>query len=222
MRVTVVATGAIGLLALGAFLQSRWQAHRDESAPAVSRSPASPRSADPATHGKVNQSLAYLQNRRLSAVDDELAAVNERLKSLESARGAEQSENESVGDKSSVGESRPLSNRVLLDWMDKVLTRETSDPNRTAQVEAQIRHILPAAPGVRLEQAECGERFCRATFAQDDGGLPDVMPLFGEGPPFVNYQITSPRDDGRVVVYFTSKDISIETLRAEALQSASN
>ena len=224
MRVPVVAAGAIVALGLGAGLYDMWQTYGGTRAPALSSSRKEARAARPTPHGDgaglAAQRMTALQSQRLNAMDDDVAALNERLNSLESAQGAQDTQGEHAEGAPDAEGSRPPSDGILLDWMNHRLASKTSDRGRTVQVEDQIKKILPVVPGVRLDQAQCDEKFCRAVFARDDGEQADVMPLFGEGPPFVSQAMTQIEDDGRVAVYFTSKDVSLDALRAEASQAA--
>jgi hypothetical protein len=65
---------------------------------------------------------------------------------------------------------------------------------------------------------QCGESFCRATFAHENGEQPDIQGLFGE-PPFVNEGFTIHEPDGRVTLYFTRPGESLEKLRSEAREA---
>ena len=86
---------------------------------------------------------------------------------------------------------------------------------RRSWPQAQAAKSLEKVPGVNLEDMQCGESFCRATFAHENGEQPDIRDLFGV-PPFVNEGFTLKEPDGRVALYFTRPGESLEKLRSEA------
>ncbi len=83
----------------------------------------------------------------------------------------------------------------------------------------QAATSLEQAPGLILEDMKCSEAFCRATLASETGERPTLQDLYGR-PPFVNEGFTIDEPDGRVTVYFTPPEVSLEDLRAEARQVA--
>ena len=64
-------------------------------------------------------------------------------------------------------------------------------------------------PDIKLEDMQCRDDFCRATFADKNGEQPPIHELFGK-PPFLNEGFTVEESDGRVSVYFTRPGVSLK------------
>ena len=103
-------------------------------------------------------------------------------------------------------------------WMDEILRVEYVKQDSTELATEQVLNSLEKVPGVLLEAMQCGESFCRAIFAHENGGQPDVDDLFG-APPFEGESFTVNDPDGRVTLYFTSTGGSLDALRSEARQA---
>jgi hypothetical protein len=99
---------------------------------------------------------------------------------------------------------------------------DSRDLDRAAKrdVQGQLEAALTRLPGVELEAVDCGDRFCRATFAQDADEPPPVLDLMGV-PPFTHEVFTLPETEGRVAVYLIRPGHSLADLRKEAIAAAS-
>ena len=86
--------------------------------------------------------------------------------------------------------------------MEETLCVGDVDRDVTNQAIEQTAQSLSRLPGTYLEDMQCGERFCRATFGNEKGEQPDIQNLFGD-PPFVNEGFTVNEANGRVSLYFT-------------------
>jgi hypothetical protein len=67
----------------------------------------------------------------------------------------------------------------------------------------------------------CSQKFCRASFAREDGEVPDIGNLLGT-PPFVNEGFTINNPDGTATVYFTETGTSLSDLQNEVSQEQMN
>jgi hypothetical protein len=183
------------------------------TAPGVKAEVAPRRAAGDSDH------LAALSLQHGAAVAEQLAALEARLKGVEAAhaRGdAAKARSEEPSDSTvESGKPKRLSEGDLAAWMRSELGAAGYDPSRTREAEQQIEQSLSALPGVELDDAECGARFCRCTLSRADGERPEVDELFG-APPFVNQAFTIFEADGSVSIFFTSRGVSIDQLRLEA------
>ena len=98
--------------------------------------------------------------------------------------------------------------------MDETLRVGNIDRDSTALAIEQAGKSIAEVPGVNLEDMQCGERFCRATFVHEKGEQPVIEALFGQ-PPFVTEGFAINEADGRVSVYFTRPGTSLNGLRNE-------
>lgn len=158
-------------------------------------------------------------NTQVGVLNEKLESMSERLHAMELAqdKGA-QGRKTSPDDAEDEKTPKQISERDLTDWMQEELRLGQSDPDWAHQAALQISAALDEQlPEVDLQEAECGPRFCRATFVQDDGETPDVLPLLG-APPFDAESSTMTEEDGRLSVYFTRRDdtTTFEGLRTEA------
>lgn len=113
-----------------------------------------------------------------------------------------------------------MSETNLGHWMNETLSAEPYwDLEWTEQAREQTLESLAEVPDVNLEDMQCREDFCRATFADENGEKPAIQELFGE-PPFLTEGFTIDEADGRVSVYFTRPGVSLGELRSEALEAA--
>lgn len=165
---------------------------------------------------------AQSQNTRLNRT---LADLDTRLRSVEAgARGQTTSTVGSDSDEQATDESnseggkarsRKVTEADLGHWMDETLRVGTFDQVATQLAIEQAGKSVAEAPGVILEDMQCGERFCRATFADQNGERPAIERLFG-APPFSTEGFTINETDGRVSLYFTRPGETIEGFRREA------
>lgn len=171
---------------------------------------------------------AQLEQARLNKM---LADLDTRLQSVETA-GDEQTPDAAVSNSveqatdaavSNSGAGNPESGKVsetdLAHWMDETLRVGYWDGYSTELATEQAAMSLAKVPSVNLDDMQCSERFCRATFAHENGEQPVIGDLFGE-PPFVNEGFTIHEPDGRVSLYFAQPGESLEGLRSEAREAA--
>jgi hypothetical protein len=171
---------------------------------------------------------AELQQARLSKM---LADLDTRLRSVET-RAGEQTKHAGASDSAEQGtdtavpnsgagkpESAQVSEADFGHWMDETLRVGYFDRDATELAIEQAGKSVVKLPGVKLEDMQCGERFCRATFAHENGEPPAIQDLFGE-PPFVTDGFTINEADGRVSLYFARPGESLEEFRSEARNAA--
>ncbi|MGH8610086.1 MAG: hypothetical protein ACREX9_22555 [Gammaproteobacteria bacterium] len=168
---------------------------------------------------------AELQQARLNKM---LADFDTRLRSVET-RAGEQTTHAAASDSAEQGtdtadpnsgagkpESANISEADFGHWMDETLD---FDRDATELAIEQAGKSVAKVPGVKLEDLQCGERLCRATFAHENGEPPAIQDLFG-APPFVTDGFTINEADGRVSLYFARPGESLEDLRTEARNAA--
>jgi hypothetical protein len=168
---------------------------------------------------------AELQQARLNKM---LADLDTRLRSVET-RAGEQTTHAGASDSAEQGTdtavpnsgarkpgSAKISEADFGHWMDETLD---FDRDATELAIEQAGKSVAKLPGVKLEDMQCGERFCRATFAHENGEPPAIQDLFGE-PPFVTDGFTINEADGRVSLYFARPGESLEEFRSEARNAA--
>ncbi|MGH8605946.1 MAG: hypothetical protein ACREX9_00520 [Gammaproteobacteria bacterium] len=103
--------------------------------------------------------------------------------------------------------------------LDETLRVGNFDRDATELAMEQAGKSVAKVPGVKVEDMQCGERFCRATFAHENGEPSAIQDLFGE-PPFVTDGFTINEADHRVSLYFSRPGESLEELRNEARKAA--
>jgi hypothetical protein len=108
-----------------------------------------------------------------------------------------------------------LSEADLGQWMDATMTAQSRDRVYTSEVKEQFKVSLTYAPGVKLEDVDCGSRFCRATFTQPDGAPPTLRQVIGASP-FMTEGFTLGDADGRMAIYFVRAGETLDALRKEA------
>jgi hypothetical protein len=171
---------------------------------------------------------AELQQARLSKM---LADLDTRLRSVET-RAGEQTTHAGASDSAEQGtdtavpnsgagkpESAKISEADFGHWMEETLRVGYFDRDATELAIEQAGKSVAKVPGLKLEDMQCGERFCRATFAHENGEPPAIQDLFGE-PPFVTDGFTINEADGRVSLYFARPGEPLEELRSEARNAA--
>lgn len=109
-----------------------------------------------------------------------------------------------------------ISEKELSRRLDETFRVGTGDAHLTAQATEQATISVGKTPGINLENMQCDQRFCRATFTNTNGREPDIQSLYGE-PPFLTEGFTISEPDGRVLLYFTQPGVSLTALRTEAL-----
>lgn len=167
---------------------------------------------------------AQQEQARLSV---ELAALNARLGSIEAAdsepgrkvvgqNSIEQSTDiADLNDGTGKPESRKVSEADLGHWIDETFRVGSGDTHLTAQATEQAAMSLRKLSNINLDDMQCEERFCRATFTKINGKEPDIQALYGE-PPFLTEGFTLYEADGRISLYFTQPGVSMTELRNEA------
>jgi hypothetical protein len=171
---------------------------------------------------------AELQQARFNRM---LAGLDTRLRSVETHAGeqtthavasdsAEQGTDTAVPN-SGAGKPEPaqISEADFGHSMDETLRVGDFDRDATELAMEQAGKSVAKVPGVKVEDMQCGERFCRATFAHENGEPPAIQDLFGE-PPFVTDGFTINEADGRVSLYFARPGESLEELRSEGREAA--
>jgi len=116
-------------------------------------------------------------------------------------------------------EPKKVTETELSHWMDDTLTLEEPDKESTRATAKLAEESLAKVPGVYLDDMQCTDGFCRATFANEEGESPEIGDLFGE-PLFESEGFTVNQPDGRVVLYFTRAGESLDNLRIEAEETA--
>jgi len=180
---------------------------------------------------QTNQEQLQRTELQQAGLNRMLADLDTRLRSVETRAGeqtthavasdsAEQGTDTAVPD-SGAGkpESTNISEADFGHWMDETLSVGNFDKDATELAIEEAGKSIAKAPGVKLEGMQCGERFCSATFAHENGEPPAIQDLFGE-PPFVTDGFTINEADGRVSLYFARPGESLEELRSEAQNSA--
>lgn len=110
-----------------------------------------------------------------------------------------------------------LSDGDIATWIDGQL-RAAPDAAASQQAASQLSAALAMVKrtDLHVQDVSCGERFCRASFYQDDGELPIVRDLYG-APPLTGEGFTIAEPDGRLGVYFARNGERISDFRDEAL-----
>lgn len=148
-----------------------------------------------------------------------LLDLETRLRSMETgAGGPHAAEPGKDGAAPEKPEPKTVTEADLGHWMDETLRAGSFDKAATEQAREQAGKSLAKLPGVNLDDLQCGKGFCRATFTQENGELPELQELFGE-PPFQTEGFTVNEADGRVSLYFARPGESLEEFRGAA-QSA--
>jgi hypothetical protein len=187
--------------------------------------PEPPRPGHPENVGEQNEAIhqelrnklthALLRGRLDDERDKAIKRLEKRLKALELSNDKAKEPDEPNNDYSKKKNKKNLSGTELGGWMSQVIKKEW-DRQLTGQVTDQIEKILESSlPDVRAEQVACGNRFCQATFVNDEGGSVSVRNIMGT-PPFMFEVFTVPNPDGRLEVYFTREGVSLPELRKEA------
>lgn len=182
----------------------------------------------------------YLQQTRMqqSRLDKRLVDLDNRLQSVETGAEAPTTDRvvwysegqvaaqhdlteddaETASDTKNL-EPKKVTESELSHWMDDTLILEEPDQESTRATAKLAEESLEKVPGVQLNDMQCTDGFCRATFASEDGESPAIGDLFGE-PPFESEGFTVNQPDGRVVLYFTRAGESLDELRIEAEEAA--
>lgn len=122
-----------------------------------------------------------------------------------------------ANDSKESSERRSISDAELGKWIEERIDLEGLDETAAARASYEAMNSLDNISGVNLDEMRCGAGICRATFSHESGQSPDIFELIG-APPFTNEVSMVEGDDGSVLVYFTERGISLDSLRAEALQ----
>ncbi len=180
------------------------------------------------SYQEINQEQVSQAQQEQTQLKDMLVALDARLGSLESEITEQTiSTTESNSDEQDPDtilssndtenpQARKISEADLGHWIDETFDAGHLDWDLTAQASEQATSSLEKLPGVTLENMQCGDRFCRATLANENGKKTDVGELIGE-PPFVTDGFTINEPDGRTLIYFAGNDITLEDLRSDAL-----
>lgn len=162
----------------------------------------------------LQEQQAQLRSNRAD-LDRRISEMEAKLLGLQ-APPAKQAATDAISKDTKTG---TIAESELAAWMDDGLRSERPDTEQTAHARRQITESLAGMPKTRLDDVVCGERFCRAAFAGDDGQPPALSSLFGI-PPFEREGFTISEPDGRVAIYFTREGASLTMLRDDALAAA--
>jgi hypothetical protein len=164
--------------------------------------------------------------QRLVIMNEKIAALEARLRELESTAGDQAqeltapSQDEPRANKDAEkAKPKRFSEDDFGQWMDEALNTGDFDRDATRLTMEQMETSLAEVPGIDLADMLCGQRFCRASFVSDNGKRPNVSQLFGASP-FIDSGFSINEPDGRVRVYFTQPGQSLSELRSEAQESA--
>lgn len=170
------------------------------------------------------EQLAHL-NKKLTNIESkvqslELASVGQIIDTTEWSDEAEKLYNDHENSQIEQLELEDFSDTALGNWMD-VSLQESYWENRESTKLAieQAEMSLEKVPGIFLENMQCGEKFCRATLAHENGEKSSIRNLFGE-PPFTNEGFTIEQQDGSVALYFVQSGLSLSDMRSKALESS--
>lgn len=207
---TVVLTGvglAMGLASVGYLARS---SRHETAAPRAPVLAAKENSAEPAQRGRRAQNQPVVVVDPGAGLREALAGIESRLKHIENAEEPTPSEAEAPA-------RETLSEAALGEWMDEDL-RAREDGTRTAVMARAIQTNLSTKQGLQLQEASCGERFCRATLFREDGEAPDLVTVIGDEP-FLGEGFGVSEPDGRLSIYFTSVGVTLAELRGEVLDA---
>ncbi|MDQ3775495.1 MAG: hypothetical protein M3461_14665 [Pseudomonadota bacterium] len=180
---------------------------------------------------QTNQEQLQRAEQQQTGLKRGLADLDTRLRSVE-ARAGEQITHAVTSDSAEQGtdtavpnsgagkaESAEISEADFGHWVDETLRVGYFDRDATELATEQAGKSVAKVPGVKLEDMQCGERLCRATFAHENGELPAIQDLLGQ-PPFVTDGFTINEAGARVSLYFARPGESLEELRNEARNAA--
>jgi len=168
-----------------------------------------------------------------SRVNDVIASLEARIYAAETLQSQQSNQTddssgivqelaqEANNDEQESSDSNKINERAMGRWMDDILSSGYLDDAATFIAADQVERGVVNTPGMQLLDMLCTEKFCRASFAREDGELPDIGSLLGS-PPFVNEGFTVNNPDGTVTVYFTDTGISLSELQNEASQEQMN
>lgn len=156
----------------------------------------------------------------LAALTDRLGSMEATLNTsrkhtIESNNFEERSANDEVEENDENNSRGKFSEADLGNWIDNTLLVDSIDATLTAQATEQAATSLGKMPEINLENMQCNDRLCRATFTNSNGKKTDIQHIFGE-PPFLTEGFTVNEADGRVSLYFTQPGVSMSELREEA------
>ncbi len=162
------------------------------------------------------------EQRQLALMNEKITSLEAKLRNMEAlASKHAQDQTASEPDESEANKDidKTKAKRLLEDdfgqWLDTALVTGEFDRDATRSTVEQMGASLAQVPGITLTDMQCGERFCRASFASDNGDRPDISQLMGASP-FIDSGFTLNEPDGRVRVYFTQQGQSLSELRSEA------
>jgi hypothetical protein len=155
--------------------------------------------------------------RKTTAADDSMVnritELEAKLEGIETSR-KERKDHPSAEEWVDSPTDGKVSEAELGQWMDENLG--VLNTERMNQSKAEFERALDSLPGINLEDLDCGDQFCRATFARDDGVVPVISELAGI-PSIVSEGFTITQPDGSLMFYFTPPGGKLNELRSEAL-----
>jgi hypothetical protein len=176
------------------------------------------------------QEQAQSQQARLN---DAVADMDARLRAIEAKGGQQvvdgvapngggQTENAAIANEEDGNSaSDRLSEAKLGQWMEDALQSGNRDRQLTDRATEQALKSLTKVRGILLDDIQCGDIFCRATFSQANGKEPDIGDVLGK-PPFSSGGFTLTEPDGHVILYFTQPGESLDELRNRAREELVN
>ena len=220
LTVTTVAIASLG--AAYYFLRAAPLPNQGETETPVLRSTVRTKENNPPIREERHTQPASQEQRQLERMNDKIANLEAKLRTMEAfaskhaqdqtASGPDESEANKNAEKT---KPKRLSEDDFGRWLDTALVTGEFDREATRSTVEQMGASLAQVSGIILTDMQCGDRFCRAGFASDNGGRPDISQLMGASP-FIDSGFTLNEPDGRVRVYFTQQGQSLSELRSEA------
>jgi hypothetical protein len=169
---------------------------------------------------------ANLEQPRLTLLQEQIAALEARLRNMETAV-SEQSQRQAIAgpvkpvsnNRAKKAKAKNLSEADFAQWMDEALDAGDFDRDATQAVMDQAETSLATVPGINLADMQCSNRFCRATLIPETGKQLTISQLIGASP-FMGAGTTIQEPDGRVRVYFVQPGQSLRALQSEAQTTA--
>lgn len=166
------------------------------------------------------------ESQRLTLMTEKVAALETRLRDLEAtarqqaqAQAAARPDDAEANRSTETATAKKLAEADFGQWLDAVLTTGGFDREATQVTMEHLAGSLRETPDASLADLQCGEQFCRASFAPDNGNPPNMAQVMSASP-FINSGFTLTEPDGQVRVYFTQQGQSFRALRREAQEHA--
>lgn len=142
----------------------------------------------------------------------QLQSLATRLVALEASSGAGDATTVVGEEEKSENQEDGITEVDVERWIDRNLDFVDFDAEATESTRNIVLQSIAKAPGINLDDMQCGEGYCRAAFTHVNGDQPDVSQLLG-APPFVGEGFTVAKPDGRLMVYFVEQGKSFDEIR---------